>query len=110
MRLVEEVPKRFFWEKPHITLVVTCKIKPYRVYVLWVIISTKSTYVTKFLHVTKLRANPEYSTRQMLIISYFWPEWNSYVRLGVFHTIFSTKKSNSFCSQKLNIKLFIIRF
>ena len=32
-----------FWEKPHITLVVTSKIKPYRVYVVWVIIWAKNT-------------------------------------------------------------------
>ena len=28
----------------------------------------------------------------MLRISYFWPDWNFYARLGVFHTIFSTKE------------------
>ena len=64
---------------PGITLVVTSQVKPCRVYVVWVIIWTQSTYITKFLHVVKLRANPEYSTRQMLIntrsISYFWPDW-----------------------------------
>ena len=35
--LGHKVPKCFFWEKPYITLVVTSKIKPYRVYVVWVI-------------------------------------------------------------------------
>ena len=38
MYLVKKVPKCLFWEKPYITLVVTSKIKPYRVYVVWVII------------------------------------------------------------------------
>ena len=33
-----------------------------------------------------------YSMRHQLRISYFWPDWNSYVRLGVFNTIFSTKE------------------
>ena len=31
--------------------------------------------------------------RHQLIKSYFWPDWNSCVRLGVFHTIFSTKEA-----------------
>ena len=30
--------------------------------------------------------------RHLLRISYFWPGWYSYVRLGVFHTTFSTKE------------------
>ena len=50
----------------------------------------------QFLHVLKMRANPEYSTRQMLRNSYFWPDWNYSVRLGLFHTIFSTKGSHFF--------------
>ena len=33
-----------------------------------------------------------HSMRHQLRNSYFWPDWSSYVRLGVFHTIFSTKK------------------
>ena len=32
------------------------------------------------------------AVRDMLRISYIWPDWNSHVRLGVFHTIFSTKR------------------
>ena len=32
-----------FWEKPYIALVVMANIKPYRVYVVWVIIWAKST-------------------------------------------------------------------
>ena len=36
--LDNKVPKCLLWEKPYITLVVTSKIKPYRVYVVWVII------------------------------------------------------------------------
>ena len=47
----------------------------------------------------------------MLRISYFWPDWNSYVRLGAFHTIFSTKKvAVVFSPQNLSLKLLIIRF
>ena len=51
-----------------------------------------------------------YRTRQMLRISYFWTDWNSYVWLGVFHAIFSTKKSNSsffpkYQSQILNYQI-----
>ena len=30
--------------------------------------------------------------RHQLRTSYFWPDWNSDVRLGVFHTIFCTKE------------------
>ena len=51
------------------------------------------------------------STRQMLRISFFWPDWNSYVRLGVFHTIFSTKRSHyCFFLEISVIKFLIIRF
>ena len=46
------------------------------------------------------------STRQMLRISFFWPDWNSYVRLGVFHTIFSTKRSHSFFPPQTCLKFF----
>ena len=92
----KKVPNCLLWEKPYITLVYTSKIKPYRVYVVWVIMS-KKPYTTKFLHVVKLRADPEYSsTPQMLRISYFWPDWNSYVRPGAFHTMFSAKMSHSY--------------
>ena len=52
-----------------------------------------------------------YSTRQMLTFSYFWPDWIFYARLGVFHTIFSTKRSHSYFSpQNLRLKFFIIGF
>ena len=46
------------------------------------------------------------STRQMLRISYFWPDRNSCARLGVLHTIFSTL---SF-SPKICLNFLIIRF
>ena len=46
----------------------------------------------------------------MLRISYFWPDWNSYVRLGVFHTIFSTKRSHPYFSPKICLKFLMIRF
>lgn len=37
-----------------------------------------------------------YSTRHnMLRVFYFWPDWNSNVKLGVFQTNFSTKRSHS---------------
>ena len=42
------------------------------------------------------------STRQMFTISYFWPDWNSHARLGVFHTIFSTKRSHSYFYPKIS--------
>ena len=41
-----------------------------------------------------------YSTQQMLRISCFWPDWNSYLRLGVSYTSFSTKRSHSHFSPK----------
>ena len=44
------------------------------------------------------------STRQMLRISYFWPDWNSYARQDVFHTISSTKRSHSFVFFSKNLK------
>ena len=44
----------------------------------------------------------EYSTRKVLRISYFWPDWNSYVRLGVFrHTIFNSMRSHSYFFLKI---------
>ena len=46
-----------------------------------------------------------YRTRQMLRISYFWPDWNSYVRLGVFHNTFSTKRSHSCFSQNIQSQI-----
>ena len=51
-----------------------------------------------------------YRTRQMLRISYFWPDWNSYVRLGVFHNIFGTKGSRSILFPKICLKFLIIGF
>ena len=51
-----------------------------------------------------------YSTRQMLRISYFWPGWNSYVRLGVFHANLSTKRSHSYLLPKICLKFLVIRF
>ena len=48
----------------------------------------------------------EYSTRQMSRISYFWPGWYSYVRLGAFYTIFSTKVILIF-SQNLSLNFFL---
>ena len=52
------------------------------------------------------------TVRQMLSTSYFWAGRNSYARLGVFHTIFSTKRSLAcFFPQTLRLKfLIIIRF
>ena len=105
MNLVKKVRKCLLWEKPYITLVVSSTVKPYRVYVVWVMMRAESTYITYFLHVVKLRANPEYLTRQMLRISYFWPDWNSYVRLGVFYTIFSTKRSHSCFFPKISVSI-----
>ena len=61
-------------------------------------------YLTSFLNVEKQRTNPEYSsTRQMLRNSYIWPDWNSYVRLRVFHTIFSTKRSHPYFFRKMSV-------
>ena len=51
-----------------------------------------------------------YSTGQMLRISYFWPDWNCYARLGMFHTIFSTKRPHSYFPPNLRLKFLIIRF
>ena len=48
--------------------------------------------------------------RHQLIISYFWPEWNSCVRLGVFHPIFSTKEVTFlYFSHNLSLKFLIFR-
>ena len=52
-----------------------------------------------------------YSTRQMLRISHFWPDWISCVRLGVSHTMCSTKRSHSYFFPKISsLKFLIIRF
>ena len=40
----------------------------------------------------------------------FWPDWNSYVRLGVFHNIFGTKGSRSILFPKICLKFLIIGF
>ena len=56
-----------------------------------------------------LRANPEYGTRQTLRIFFFWPDWNAYVTLGLFHTIFSTMRSRLISFPKICLKFFIIR-
>ena len=50
------------------------------------------------------------STRQMLRISCIWPDWNSYVKLGVFHTIFSTNRCHSYFSPKMWVSNSWIRF
>ena len=47
--------------------------------------------------------NTSYSTRRMLRSSYFWPDRNSYARLRVFHTIFSTKRSHSYFFPKISV-------
>ena len=54
-----------------------------------------------------------YRTRQMSGSSYFWPDWSSYVRLGVFNNIFNTKRTHSYFfqrspSQILNYRILII--
>ena len=54
----KKVSKCLFWEKSYITLVVTFKIKPYRVNAVWVKIWVKKTYITWFLNVEKLRTKP----------------------------------------------------
>ena len=48
-------------------------------------------------------------TRQVLRISYFWLDWNYFVRLGVLHPIFSTKRSRFYVSPKICLKFLIIR-
>ena len=40
-----------------------------------------------------------------MLISRFWPDWDCYARLGVFHTIFSTKVAFLFFPQKLTLIL-----
>ena len=51
------------------------------------------------------------STRQMLRNSYFWPDWNYYARLGVFHTIFSSKEVTFLVfPHNLGLKIPISRF
>ena len=88
---------------------VCCTVKILNLSCLCCVAKNMSKNNTTFLHVPKLRANPEYSTRQMLRISYFWPSWNSYVRLGVFHTFLSTKRSHFYFSPKICLKFLIIR-
>ena len=115
MYLVKKGSKCLFWGKPYITLVYTSKIKPYRVYVVWVKIWAKNTLHTSHNSYTYKNCvqtlSTTVSTRQMLRISYIWPDWNSYVRLGVFHTIFSTKRSHyCFFLEISVIKFLIIRF
>ena len=52
-----------------------------------------------------------YSVWHQFWNSYFWPDWNSYVRLSVFHTIFNTKEVTCLCfPKKLRLKFLIIRF
>ena len=51
-----------------------------------------------------------YRTWQMFRISYFWQDWNSFVRLAVFHNAFSAKRSHSYFFSKICLKLLIIGF
>ena len=46
----------------------------------------------------------------MFRISYFWQDWNSFVRLAVFHNAFSAKRSHSYFFSKICLKLLIIGF
>ena len=50
----------------------------------------------------------------MLRISFIWPDLNSYVRLGVFHTIFSAKSRYKevaflFFPQNFSLKFLIVK-
>ena len=69
-----------FWEKPYIALVVMANIKPYRVYVVWVIIWAKNTlyYIIPTRRKTERKHWVQQYVRDRCLVSFIWPDRNSY--------------------------------